>query len=99
MPNLIWLHLLDSKGRPYNGTTKTSVLLSARSDISEFKEAVKAEKINPLRNIDIRQLTVFITKSAFDAKEDPLDDDCVIAGLGTVLSNALIVVVPPSTTF
>jgi hypothetical protein len=96
MSNQVWFILVDFKGRHYKGTNGTKASLSARSDVAEFKQAVKAKNTNTLRNIEIRQLTVFNTKSAFDVKEDPLDDDSVIAGLGTVLSNALIVVVTPS---
>ncbi|KAI3631922.1 hypothetical protein MIR68_009758 [Amoeboaphelidium protococcarum] len=104
---LVWFLLLDGvTGEPYRGTFATSVLRSSLppgSFIAQFRDAVqlKYDLPNYLQDIPSSTLLVFKNKAAFDmrnaavddGKEEPLEEDFLIDGLGSE-EDMLVVVVP-----
>jgi len=107
---LIWFLLVDSiTGQPYKGTTADKVSIASMADVADFRDAVKkkdkddgdAGVLNPFKS---SQLLVFKNKAAFDkrnaaadeGREEPLEEDSLVYGLGTSKKEALIVVVPLS---
>jgi hypothetical protein len=100
---LIWFMLLDSAtGEPFKGTTVSSVLRSSLviSVIDQFRDAVHLKNSSILTGITSSQLLVFMNKAAFDkrnaddGKEEPLEEDSPVDGLGTSKKEAVIVAVP-----
>ena len=67
----IWFHLYDyGTGKPYNGTTATTVSVPIGSDIDQFRDAVKAEYSDShLKGIDASDLLVFKNKQSFDKRD------------------------------
>lgn len=98
-PSLIWFQLVGSDGKPFKETSADKVTFPTSADVSDFRKSVKNENPNMLSAVDASQLKVFKNKSAFDGKEEPLEEDFTVAGLGTSKKDALIVVVPSSSTF
>jgi len=47
--------------------------------------------------MDASQLKIYKNKTAFDAKENTLEDDCLVSGLGLSDKEALVVLVPTPT--
>jgi len=105
---LVWFLLLDSAtGQAYKGTSADAVSLFPGSVVVQLRDAVqlKYDKPNYLKDIPSSALLVYKNKSAFDkrnaavgeGKEEPLEEDSLITGLGTSKKEALIVVVPSST--
>ena len=107
---LVWFLLLDSvTGLPYKETSADAVSLPPSSVIAQFRDAVKkkdkdegdAAVLTPFKS---SQLLVYKNKSAFDkrdaafdeGKEEPLEEDSLVDGLGTSKKEALVVVVPSS---
>jgi hypothetical protein len=86
--------LNSADGQPYKGTTASSVSLLPTNVIDQFRDAVKSKYSNTLSSIDAAQLQVYKNKSSFDAKENNLEEDSHINGLGSSKKEALIVVVP-----
>jgi hypothetical protein len=99
-PSLVWFLLLDSTtGKPYSDTSASSVLRSSLAIpvIDQLRDAVLLKYPNKLSSVDAPELLVYKNKSAFvDGKEDPLEEDSFISGLGASKKEALIVVVPSS---
>ena len=104
---LVWFLLLDSAtGLPYKGTSADYVSLPPGSVIAQFRDAVKAKYDQPnyLKDIPSGTLFVYKNKAAFDkrnataddGKEEPVEEDSFINGLGASKKEALIVVVPSS---
>ena len=103
---LVWFLLLDSvTGKPYMGTTASSILRSriVVPIVDQFREAIikkyKDEDSNILTGLASSQLSVYENKNAFDqrnaeGKQEPLKPSCKINGLGATEEEALIVVVP-----
>ena len=107
---LVWFLLLDSAtGEPYKGTTVSSVLRSSLviPVVDQFRDAVqlKYDKPDYLKDIPSGALLVYKNKAAFDkrnapadeGKEEPLEEDSLVDGLGRSKKEALIVVVPSPT--
>ncbi|KAI3636316.1 hypothetical protein MIR68_005668 [Amoeboaphelidium protococcarum] len=104
---LVWFLLLDGDtGEPYRGTSATSILRSSLppgSVIAQFKDAAKAEHSNKLSSVDAADLLVYKNKAAFDkrnaavddGKEEPLEEDSIIDGLGQSRQEDMLVVVVP----
>jgi hypothetical protein len=93
---LVWFLLVDSDGHPYKRTTVSSISLPSSTVVDAFQEAAHLKNSSILTRINPSQLKVYKDKLAFDGKEKPLEQDSVIAGLGTSETEALIVVVPIS---
>ena len=69
---LIWFHLYDyGSGKPYKGTSATSVLRSSLAVpiIDQFRDAVKVKCSNQLSSVDTSQLHVFKNKESFDRRD------------------------------
>jgi len=105
---LVWFLLLDSAtGEPYKGTSATKVSVDASADVADFRKAVKTEYDQPnyLKDIPASSLLVYKNKTVFDkrnaavddGKEEPLEEDSLLEGLGKSKKEALIVVVPSPT--
>jgi len=104
---LIWFLLVDSiTGQPYKGTTADKVSIASTADVADFRDAVKkkdkdAGVLNPFIS---SQLLVYKNKAAFDkrnaaadeGREEPLEEDSLVYGLGETEEEALVVVVPSS---
>ena len=108
---LVWFLLLDSSdGQLYKGTSADYVSLAPGSVIAQFRDAVKkkdkddgdAAVLTPFKS---SQLLVYKNKAAFDkrnaaadeGREEPLEEDSLVYGLGTSKKEALFVIVPSST--
>jgi hypothetical protein len=109
---LVWFQLLDSAtGNPYKDTTVSSVLRSSLvvPVVDQFRDAIfekfDKQKSSVLTGFASSQLGVYKNKAAFDKrnsavderKEAPLEEDSLIDSLGTSKKEALVVVVPSST--
>ena len=104
-PPLVWFQLVDfATGKPYKDTSVSSVLRSSFvvPVVDQFRKAVKAEHTNKLSSMDAADLLVYKNKTAFnkrnadEGKEEPLEEDSLVDGLGTTKKEALVVVVPSS---
>lgn len=97
---LIWFILLDRNGQPYKGTTESSVSLSPKSFVDQFRHAVYLKNSSILPGVVSSQLQVYKNKSAFDnrnavgEKEKPLEVDSYIDNLGNSKKESLVVLVP-----
>jgi hypothetical protein len=101
---LVWFLLLDSAtGLPYKGTTADKVSVSSKADIADFRDAVKAKYADSLlKRIASSELVAYKNKAAFDkrhaavddGKEEPLEEDSFLDGLGGTEEEALVVAVP-----
>jgi hypothetical protein len=78
------------------GTTAGKVLVALNLDVSDFLERVEAKFPKILHDISSLQLKAYKNKISFDSKEDALEEDASIAGLGRWKHDALLVVVPSS---
>ncbi|KAI3649826.1 hypothetical protein MP228_005458 [Amoeboaphelidium protococcarum] len=103
---LVWFLLLDGvTGEPYKGTSADYVSLQPGSVIAQFKDAVqlKYDLPNYLQDISSSTLLVYKNKAAFDkrnaavddGKEEPLEVDSLIDGLGQSKQEDMLVVVVP----
>ena len=97
---LTWFMLLDSTtGEPFKGTTVSSVLRSSLvvPVVDQFREAAYRKHTNKLSSLDAADLSVYKNKEAFDkrnadiGKEEPLEEDSLLDGLGSSKKGALIV--------
>ena len=106
---VVWFLLLDSaSGLAHKGTSADKVAVSSSADVADFRDAViekfDKQKSSVLTGFASSQLDVYKNKAAFDkrnaavdnGKEEPLEEDSLIDGLGTSKKEALIVVVPSS---
>ena len=102
-PVLIWYQLLDAAtGEPYKGTNPDKVNASLSADVADLRKAVHIENPNNLSSVDASNLLVYKSKSSFDkraasvdeGREEPLEEDSLVDGLGTSKKAALIVAVP-----
>jgi hypothetical protein len=103
MSRFFWLQLVDSgSGQPFMGSSADAVSLPDGSFVFQFRDAAKAKNSNKLSSVDSSDLVVYKNKAAFDKrndgerKEDPLEEDSLMDGLGMSKKEALIVVVPSS---
>jgi hypothetical protein len=98
---LIWFVLVDSSnGMSYKGTTASSVSLSRDSVVDQFRDAVKEKYADShLKGVAPSDLLVYKNKAAFEqknadkGKEEPLEEDSLLTGLGTSKKDSLVVVV------
>ncbi len=94
-PLKLVFRVADPQGDPYKKTSFEKILLSPKSDVSDFRKAVKAENSDILIGISPSQLTVYKNKAVFDVGKEPLDEFSLLDNtFGTSKENALIVVVP-----
>ena len=93
-PALIWFHLFDSDGQPYQEITVSSVSLNPSAAVDELRQAVVNKNPKILSSVDASQLKIYKNKTAFDTKENTLEDDCLVSGLGLSDKEALVVLVP-----
>ncbi len=85
----------DPQGDPYKNSSFDKLLLSPKSDVCDFRDAVKVKNSDILIGISPSQLRVYKNKAAFDAGEEPLDELSFLDNtFGTSKENALLVVVP-----
>jgi hypothetical protein len=107
---LVWFLLVDPvTGELFKRTSADAVSLPPGSVVVQFRDAVQAkyDKPNYLKDIPSGALIVYKNKAAFvkrnaapeEGKEEPLEEDCLIDGLGISMKEALIVVVPSSIQF
>jgi hypothetical protein len=105
-PRLIWFLLVDSEeGDSFKGTTASSVILPCTSVIDQFRDAVKTKYDQPnyLKDVPSGALHVFANRPAFEMRDDrlqrtePLKASCAINDYGRTEEEALVVVVPIST--
>ncbi len=69
--------------------------LPSRSDIFDFRKAVKVKNSDILVGVSPSQLKVYKNKSSFDAGDEPLDEFSLLDKMSVIdEENALIVVVP-----
>ena len=103
----VWFQLYDSAtGKPYKRSTADYVSLAHGSVIAQFRDAVQLENTSILTGITSSQLLVYKNKATFDkrnaavddGKEEPLEEDSLLDGLGASKKEALVVVVPESQT-
>ena len=99
---LVWFLLLDSDTEePYKRTSASSILRSSldANIIDRFLYAVKASCDQPgyLKDIPGVALDIYKNKAAFDSGENPLRPSHFLDGLGNTEEEALIVLVPTST--
>ncbi len=101
IPRFFWLQLVDSSsGHPFMGSSADKVSLPDGSDVADIRDAAKAKNSPILSGITAAQLRVYKNKASFDkrndgeGKEDPLEEDSLLDGLGMSKKEALIVVVP-----
>jgi hypothetical protein len=101
-PLLIWFVLVDSAtGEPHRGTSAAKVSVVSSADVDDFRKAVKAEYADShLKGVAPSDLLVYKNKDAFDKrknaadderKEEPLEEDSLVEGLGTSKKDALII--------
>ena len=66
----IWFHLYDyGTGKPYKGTTATSVSIPPSAVIDQFRDAVKVKYSDShLKGISPSDLLVFKNKQSFDKR-------------------------------
>jgi len=106
-PRFVWFLLLDSAtGEPYQDTLASRVSVDSSADVIDVVKAVikkyKEEDPTMLAGIASSKFRVYKNKAAFDkrnaddGKEDPLEEDALVDGLGTSKKEALVIVVPSS---
>jgi hypothetical protein len=97
---LIWFRLLinSTSGQPYRGTTASSVMLPSDFNVDQFRKTVKAEYNQPgyLKDIPAGAVLVYKNSAAFTRKEHPLNSSTILNDFGTTEDEALIVLVPTS---
>jgi hypothetical protein len=91
---LIWFQHVDSDGQPYEGSSASSLSLNPSAAVDELRQAVLNKNPNILSSVDASQLKIYKNKTAFDTKENTLEDDCLVSGLGLSDKEALVVLVP-----
>jgi hypothetical protein len=100
---LIWFQLVDSAtGEAYKGTSADAVPLPPGSLVVQFRDALKLKCTNMLASGDAAYLVAYRNRAAFDTRnamvdnerEDSLEEDASVDGLGLSKNNALMVVVP-----
>ena len=102
---LVWFQLLDSStGESFKGTSVSSVLRSSLvvPVVDQFRDAAYLENSSILTGFTSSQFIVYKNKTAFElrnapvdeGKEEPLEEDSFINGLGLSKKEALVVVVP-----
>ena len=84
-------------GQPYKGSSANSLSLNPSAVVDELRLAVVNKNPNILSSVDASQLKIYKNKTAFDGKEETLEDDCLIYGLGLSDKEALVVLVPTPT--
>jgi hypothetical protein len=88
--------LTNRQGQAYMETSLDTVRLPAQSDVSDFRDAVKAKNADILTGISPSQLKVYKNMAAFNEGKEPLGPLSLLdSSFGKDKENALIVVVPP----
>jgi tRNA A-37 threonylcarbamoyl transferase component Bud32 len=100
-PVLIWFRLFDSKGNQWPKTTAAKVSVNYSADVDDFRKAIlkmyNDEGSTILTGISSSQLLVYRDKQALQDKEEPLEVDSSIVGLGVNKEKDALIVVAPST--
>jgi ribosomal-protein-alanine N-acetyltransferase len=96
-PALIGFRLFDSDGQPYKGGSVSSVSLNPSDVVGELRLAMVNKNPNKLSSVDSAQLKIYKNKTAFVGKEETLEDDCLVSGLGLSDKEALVALVPTPT--
>ncbi|KAJ3216681.1 hypothetical protein HK099_005774 [Clydaea vesicula] len=86
------MELFTSKGRLYNNTPPSSVLVQQDTNFDDLKGLIKVEYSNNLSHIDAGQLEIY--ESVDNLAKVPIALDTPVTGLGTTLATRLWVVVP-----
>ncbi|KAG2971395.1 hypothetical protein PC120_g26461 [Phytophthora cactorum] len=96
MARKVWFQLVDAATRgAYASTTADSWRVPEDAeDIGDLRKAIKVQCSNSLAHVDAANLRVYSNRTAYDAKENPLEEDSSIDALGGSKKNALIVEVP-----
>jgi hypothetical protein len=93
-PQHVWFDVVDSSGRSYREAGVGRVQLSSSADVDDFKVAVRLQYTALLSGITSSELMVYKSIVSFDNKEEPLDEDSILVGLGlNAAEDALIVLV------
>ena len=92
----VWFTLVDSDGLPYEDTAASTVNVNPDANIPVLRKAIKAECEGILDNISPLRFQVYKNRGVFDSQGKPLREDSTIAGLGTSLDDALVIVIQPS---
>jgi hypothetical protein len=92
----VWFILVDSDGLPYEGTAASTVNVDLEANIPVLRKAIKVECEEILDNISPLRFQVYKNRDVFDSQGKPLREDSTIAGLGTSLDDALVIVIQPS---
>jgi hypothetical protein len=97
----VWVEIFESsRGERFENTRPIKISVDRAADVDDFLEAVRAVATSVLRGVDPPQILVYKNRPAFEkriaveGKEGPLEANSLVAGLGTSLEDALVVVVP-----
>ncbi|KAG2880828.1 hypothetical protein PC117_g26496 [Phytophthora cactorum] len=97
MARKVWFQLVDAATRgAYADTTADSLRLPEDAeDIGDLRDAIFTKVLRALpASLIAANLRVYSNRAAYDAKENPLEEDSSIDTLGGSKENALIVEVP-----
>lgn len=87
-----WFQLVGEDGNAVTSAASVSVDIE---DVDTLRDAVKKKlKDSYLAGIAPSDLTVFANRTAYDSKQEPLEEDSLIGTDGGSKKDALIVVVP-----
>jgi hypothetical protein len=91
---LVYL-LTDRQGQAYMDTSVDKLRLPAKSDVCDFRDAVKAKNPNKLGAVDSSDLIVYKNMASFNLRQKSLEPLSLLNGsFGSDERNALIVAVP-----
>jgi hypothetical protein len=101
----VWFQLVDAtSGKPFKDTIASRVSLAPSADVVEFLEEAweKFDKPGYLRDIPAGALKAYKNQASFDkrnaaaedGKEEMLEEDALIGGLGLSKKEAIVVAVP-----
>lgn len=93
-----WFILVDSDGQPYKGSTVDKISVPPNADVADLRSAIKLECKEILGDITASRLKTFKNKDAFDRNEGHLEANVLVNGLGSLMDEALVIVVPPPIT-
>jgi len=89
-----FISLTRMMASPYTESSFSSVTLNPSAVVDELRYAVVNKTPNILSSVDASQLKIYKNKTAFDGKEETVEDDCLISGLGLLSDKEALVVSP-----
>jgi hypothetical protein len=95
--NLAWFQLVYFDGQSLKTRFVGSVSLPLNSVVAGFRQAVIDANPALLSSMDAAQLRIYKNKTCFEGNEGPMEDDCVVSGLGLSDQDALVVLVSAAT--